>query len=106
MKDVAHISFEGGGLIVPVQTPYECELLVEHVEASTKRHGCIRLEVNRLHWTISVNTGQRGVCAACSQWPENLTYPTGSSGKLSVVSTRAGLCSDDRCELAPAGAPA
>ena len=103
MKDVAHISYEGGGLIIPVHTPYERQLLVEHVEASTKRHGCIRLEVNRRHWTISMNNGRRSVCALCSQWPDNLTYPGGSKGKLSVVSTRATLCTDGTCELAPAG---
>ncbi len=74
MKDVAHISFEGGGLIIPVHTPYERQLMVEHVEASTKRHGCIRLEVNRRHWTISMNNGPGEVCASCTRWPDNLTY--------------------------------
>jgi hypothetical protein len=103
MKDVAHISFEGGGLIVPVHTPYERELLVEHVEASTKRHGCIHLEVNRRHWTISMNDGLRAVCAACSQWPDKFTYPLGSSTRrLSVVSGRATFCTDAMCELAQA----
>ena len=106
MKDVAHISFEGGGLIVPVHTPYERELLVEHVEASTKRLGSVQLEVNRRHWTISMNNGLGAVCAACSQWPDNLTYPSGATGKLSVVSTRAAPCTDGTCELAPAGGEA
>lgn len=103
MKNVAHISFKGGGLILPAQTPYDRELLIEHVEASTKRHGSIRLEVNRHYWTISVTDALRAVCAACSQWPKRLNYPRASTGRLSVVSTRAALCADGTCDLAPAG---
>ena len=74
MKSVAHISFEGGGLIVPAQTPYERELLFEHVEMSTKRHGCVRLDVNRGHWTISLRNGDREACASCSRWLDSLIY--------------------------------
>jgi hypothetical protein len=74
MKSVAHISFEGGGLIVPAQTPYERELLFEHVEVSTKRHGCVQLDVNRAHWTISLRNGDREACAACSRCLDSLIY--------------------------------
>ena len=73
MKGVAHISFEGGGLIVPAQTPYEREMLFEHVEVSTKRYGRVWLDVNRGHWTISLRNGDREACASCSRWL-NLIY--------------------------------
>jgi hypothetical protein len=33
MKDVARISFESGGLIIPVHTPYARQTVFEHVEA-------------------------------------------------------------------------
>ncbi len=105
-NDVAHISFDGGGLILPVKTPYERELLVEHVEASTKRHGRVRLEVGRDQWVISRQSGAREVCAVCSQWPENLSYPTGSTGRLSVIRTGAALCTDGTCQLAGVGTEA
>lgn len=39
MTDVAHLSFRGGGLLLPAHTPYERELLIEYIEATTKRHG-------------------------------------------------------------------
>ncbi len=102
MNDTAHITFKGGGLILPVRTPYERELLVEYVEASVKRHGCLLLEVNRRHWTISKSNGPRAVCALCSQWPDEFTYPGGSTGRFSVVSARAAFCRDAMCELAQA----
>ncbi len=99
MRNIAYLSFAGGGLIVPLHTPYERELLIEHVEASTKRYGRIRLAVNGRGWTISVKKGAGIVCALCSQWPDNLAYPTGPSGRLSVVSTRASACTDRSCKL-------
>lgn len=74
MKGFAHICFEGGGLILPVQTPYERELLFEHVEVSAKRHGCVRLDVNRRHWTINMPNGLREACAGCREWLDTLTY--------------------------------
>ncbi len=74
MKDVAHISFPGGGLIVPAHTPYERQLLFEHVEGSVKRHGRVGFEVNRQHWTISLNNGQGKACAACTRRANSMTY--------------------------------
>lgn len=106
MDHIAHLSFSGGGLILPAHTPYECELLVESVEATTKRYGRVGLEVNGRHWTISMGDRVRPVCVSCSQWPGNLAYPGGSSGTLSVVSSRATPCTEITCELAPIGADA
>jgi hypothetical protein len=74
MKNVAHISFEGGGFIIPAHTPYEREMLVEHLEVSTKRHGRIRLDINRRRWTISVNDGAGEVCTSCTRPADHLTY--------------------------------
>jgi hypothetical protein len=103
MNDIAHLSFRGGGLILPAHTPYERELLVESVEAATKRHGHLQLAVDGRHWTISTSNGLRPVCDSCSQWPNDLTYPGGSSRALSVVSSRATPCLEITCELAQVG---
>ena len=74
MKGMARVSFPGGGLIVPAHTPYDRELLFEHVEACAKQHGCVRLDWRHEHWTVSVSNGQREVCAACRRSLNNLTY--------------------------------
>lgn len=74
MKDVAHISFEGGGLIMPAHTPYERQMLIEHLEVSAKRHGRIRLDMNRRRWTISMNNGAGEVCTSCTRSRNDLTY--------------------------------
>ena len=100
MNDIAHLSFRGGGLILPAHTPYERELLVECVETTTKRHGRLRLEVGGRQWSIRMSGGLRPVCVSCSQWPDDLTYPGGSSGAFSVVSSCAAPCMEITCGLA------
>ena len=104
MQRIARLSFADGGLILPAYTPYERELLVECVEATTRRHGRLGLEVNGRHWTISTSDGMQRVCASCSLWPNDLTYPGGASGALSVVSSRAMPCRRTTCALGPVGA--
>jgi hypothetical protein len=74
MTEVAHISFEGGGLIVPAHTPYDRQLLFEHLEVSTRQHGAVRLAFNHRLWTISATTGQHGVCTACRRSLDGRTY--------------------------------
>jgi len=104
MNAIARLSFKGGGAILPVHTPYEREILVECVEASTKRHGSILLEVDGRRWTISTSNGLRPACVLCSQWPHGLSYPGGASGALSVVSSRATPCTAIDCGRAGVGA--
>jgi hypothetical protein len=64
MNHVAHLSLSGGGLILPAHTPDERELLVESVEATTKRYGRVGLEVTGRHWTVSMNDRLRPVCVS------------------------------------------
>ena len=74
LKDVAHISFEGGGLILPVRTPYQHEVLMEHLEVSTKRHGAVRLDLHGRRWNIAVNDGPAEPCTTCTLPADNVTY--------------------------------
>ena len=74
MKGIAHLSFQSGGLIVPAHTPYERRLIFEHVEASAKQHGGVRLDCKQQHWTVSLSNGHRELCATCRRSLNNLTY--------------------------------
>jgi hypothetical protein len=77
MKGVARISFEGGGLILPTQTRYERELLIEHVELSAKGRGSVGLDFNGRQWTVSSKNGRNEACASCARWPDKLTFRLG-----------------------------
>jgi hypothetical protein len=74
MKGVARISFPGGGLLVPAKTPYEREVLFEHVHEYTKRHGQVRVELNGRAWLVRLHTDPAVPCTGCSQLLENLSY--------------------------------
>ena len=65
MHGIAHISFEGGGLILPAHTPYECQLLFEHVEASAKQHQHVELTAKGRQWKIGLPSARRERCAGC-----------------------------------------
>ena len=77
MKGVARISFLGGALFVPVKTPYERELLFEHLDLYAKLHGQVRLEFNRSEWTVRRAGAQSEQCGSCGRQLNTLAYALG-----------------------------
>ena len=75
MKGVARISFQGGALFVPVKTPYDRELLFEHLDLYARRHGTIRVDLNRRELTVRKTDDQtKPVCSICQRRLDTLTY--------------------------------
>jgi len=99
----AHLTFRGGGMFLPANTPYERELLVECVEAASRRYGLLRLEVDGCRWAIHRAIAPLPVCKACSRWPRDLAYPGGAGGSLAVISSLAKSCRRSGCEAARRG---
>jgi len=79
LKGIAFISFPGGGLVLPARTPYEREMLFQHVKQCANRYGRIRLTFNRLEWTVEFLSGGAITCTACNKSIEALVYE--SSGR-------------------------
>jgi hypothetical protein len=79
MKGVARISFHGGALFVPVKTPYDREVLFEHLDLYAKRHGTVRVELNRREWLVSSRSDAENApsCTECDRRLEALTYALG-----------------------------
>ena len=76
MQDSAHISFAGGGLILPAHTPYERQLVFEHIEASAKQHQHVALSAAGRHWTINLDAARDEPCAQCFRSMHRLAYRT------------------------------
>jgi hypothetical protein len=75
VKGVARISFQGGALFLPVKTPYDREVLFEHLDLYAKRHGAVRVELNRREWTVKRSNGEESVtCEVCDRRLDFLTY--------------------------------
>ena len=77
MKGIAQIRFQGGGIFLPVKTPYEREVLFEYADQCAKRHGQVRLEVGRHECTVSSRTDIPVTCAECTERLDHLSYAFG-----------------------------
>jgi hypothetical protein len=64
----------GGAVVISVETPYEYEVLFDHVADYTKSHGPVNLELNHRTWTVSVGTRNARGCTRCGQPLVNLIY--------------------------------
>ena len=64
----AHIVFSGGGLIVPAWTPYERQLLTEHILASVHHKQQVRVSIGRRAWLVEQADEERPiVCSLCDR---------------------------------------
>jgi hypothetical protein len=77
MKPIAWISFRGGGTIIPARSPYEREILIEHIDQCAKRYGSVRVELDRETWTIDCKHGV-GICSTCHRSTDGVCYKCGS----------------------------
>jgi hypothetical protein len=82
MNSLAHISFVGGGLLLPAQDPYERELLVEHVVACARKNGGVRVTAHGRAWSVrripETSTGSCGRCGGVLQGSWCSTAPGGA----------------------------
>lgn len=66
---VAHVSFAGGGMFLPVHGPYDLQLLVEHVTESTRSRGLVQLLIGAAHWMVRLQSAGPAVrCSGCERW--------------------------------------
>jgi hypothetical protein len=64
----AHITFVGGGLVLPARTPYERQLLREHVLSYARSKEPLQLTVDRTTWVIDRPSAKRPlVCDRCQR---------------------------------------
>lgn len=68
MARTAHIVFRDGGFIAPARTPYECQLLKEHVLASVHHKEQMRIDIGRQNWLVKrADIEHRIVCSFCDR---------------------------------------
>jgi hypothetical protein len=78
MNDIARIQFDHGALVMPARSGYDRELVFEQAEFYARRHGQVRLELDRREMLVSVVTGlATGPCSACGQREAALSFVVG-----------------------------
>src|SRR5574340_33644 len=87
---IAHISFRGSGMFLPARTPYDREVLAEHVSARARVHGIVQVLVDGRRWMVSAHrAGMTVRCAGCRgssdlQWVEGATPEPAFCGRCAL----------------------
>jgi hypothetical protein len=81
MNGMAHLSFGGGGLLLPARESYERELLVEHVIARARRTGAVRVAFQGRAWYVRQTPETvTARCGRCRRTLQPTWYATASAG--------------------------
>jgi hypothetical protein len=99
MTETACIYFPGGKLLLPARTPYEREVIVDHVRHRLRRDGFVRLERSgRASRIVAVADAMGERCRLCGASAGNAACRRG--GRLLCVSCAVG--DDPQSETAAA----
>jgi len=89
---IAQISFPGGRTILSVRSPYEREILVEHVALGIRAKGRVQVLIDDQRWVVRAIEGQLLVgCPGCGRSLHTACYSTADIGIARCV----------RCAFAP-----
>ena len=90
MNSVARVVWEGGSVSVPIDTPYDRELLVDHVKRATAMHGGVRLYMCSREWVMSDTDASQGACSVCRRAVDTVPSALGEQVALCIDCAAAG----------------
>jgi hypothetical protein len=65
-KGIAHLSFAGGGMFIPARSPYDRQLLAEHVLNRVRLKGSVQVLVDDRRWLVNLLRHRRASgCSRC-----------------------------------------
>ena len=70
---IAHVHGRSGTLVVSAQTPYDRQMLREHLERLAGRDGALTLEMDGTRWSIARRTARGALCTMCAICPGQLS---------------------------------
>ena len=78
MTGIAHVSFPGGGIFLPARSPYDRQMLVEHVNDRVRIKGQVQVLVDDRRWMVHLRRGSLAACcASCGDPADSACYATG-----------------------------
>ncbi len=66
--DVAHVHDASGTLVLPARSPYDRQMLREHVERRIGRGAKLTLGLHGTRWTVTPCAATDSRCATCTQF--------------------------------------
>jgi len=81
MTGIAHVSFAGGGIFLPARSPYDRQMLQEHIADRVRMKGQVQVLLDDRRWLVHrrhgpVTTG----CASCGESMDATCRSTLSGG--------------------------
>jgi hypothetical protein len=65
-KAIAHLSFPGGGMFLPARSPYDRQMLLEHIANRVRSKGRVQVLLDEQRWMVHLNRGTpRTSCSSC-----------------------------------------
>jgi hypothetical protein len=65
MNGLAKVSVDTGVVFLPVETPYDQDILFEYLQTIASAHRQVEVELERLRLVVSENGNRRHRCAGC-----------------------------------------
>jgi hypothetical protein len=79
MNGIARITYPGGERLMPARNGYDREVVFDEAEFCARRHGQVRLQLDRSAILISVAaTETPSICARCNKPTERLSFAFGN----------------------------
>jgi hypothetical protein len=79
MNGIARITYPGGERLMPARNGYDREVVFDEAEFCARRHGKVRLLLDRSAILISVAAAETpSICARCSKPTDRLSFALGN----------------------------
>jgi hypothetical protein len=83
---IAHVSFSGGGMFLPARSPYDRQVLAEHVVSRVRANGQVQVLIDDQRWMVHQRRSARSACCSqCGYGVDSACYLVSASGSLYCV---------------------
>ena len=94
-KAIAHVSFPGGGMFLPARSPYDRQMLVEHIADRVRSKGRVQVLLDEQRWMVHLNRGlPRALCSSCGDAVDSTCHRAADDGVAYCLSCALGPASE------------
>ena len=79
-RGIAHVSFVGGGIFLPARSPYDRQVLTEHVLSRVRAKGKVQVLIDDQRWMVQRPSSGLADCSHCGCAVNSACYLGAGSG--------------------------
>jgi hypothetical protein len=74
-EGIAHVSFAGGGMFLPARSPYDRQVLTDHVVDRVRSKGSVQVLLDTQRWLVQLlRAGRTARCEKCNSVVDCICY--------------------------------